>query len=187
VPPETTPAPWVAAIPNQLTGLRILLALALPFLPPSWWLGIVIAAGLSDLLDGIIARRFNATSELGALLDGIADKVFVLAAVVTFLLAGHVTWWQGLLVMSRDFTVGAMAAYSALRKEWPAFLRMHVRIFGKLTTAVVFPWFLVLLTDWGEALRSPLFGLAAAMSVLAALDYLGQFIQVHLRSGGGGG
>jgi cardiolipin synthase len=180
---ETAPAPWVAAIPNLLTVLRILLAAALPFLPSTYWLAIVVAAGLSDLLDGIIARRFNATSELGALLDGIADKLFVLAAVVTLVGAGQLEWWQGLLVMSRDFTVGAMAGYSALRGEWPAFLRMHVRIFGKLTTAVVFPWLVVLLVEWGEPVRTPLFWLASAMSVIAALDYLGQFVRAHAGSG----
>ena len=179
MPSKTEPAPWVAAIPNQLTALRILLAVALPFLPRSWWLAIVIAAGLSDLLDGIIARRFHATSDLGALLDGIADKVFVFAAVVAFVSAGYIPWWQGLLVMARDFTVAAMAAYSALRREWPAFLRMHVRILGKLTTAVVFPWLVVVLAAWGESVRVPLFWLAAATSLLAALDYLGQFVKAH--------
>ena len=179
MPSETAPAPWVAPIPNILTGFRILLAAALPFLPPSYWLTVVIAAGLSDALDGIIARRFNAASALGALLDGVADKLFVLSAVVTLVGAGQLAWWQGLLVMARDFTVAAMAAYSALRGEWPAFLRMHVRIFGKLTTAVVFPWLVILLVDWGEPLRTPLFWLAGAMSLLAALDYLGQFVRVH--------
>ena len=64
----------IGLVPNVLSGLRLVLAAGFWALPPSWRLAAVIAGGLSDWLDGFIARRFGVTSVAGGLLDGIADK-----------------------------------------------------------------------------------------------------------------
>ena len=93
---------WVGPVPNLLTGLRLALAATFPLLAPEYRGVVVLAAGLSDGLDGWIARRFNAITPLGQLLDGIADKAFVLAAVLTLTFVGEIPWWEGLLVMLRD-------------------------------------------------------------------------------------
>jgi phosphatidylglycerophosphate synthase len=159
-------------VPNALSILRIAAALALPFVPGPFRIGLVLFAGVSDWLDGFIARRFNAMSPLGALLDGIADKLFVFSAVVTLLDAGRLTLWQGALVMARDVTVAAIALGVILCREWQAFGHMQVRLAGKLTTAFAIPWFATLLVPAAEGARLPLFVLAAGASVCAAIDYL---------------
>jgi len=70
-------------VPNALSVLRLGFAVAFPFVPESWWIALVLAAGFSDWLDGWIARRFQATSWIGGLLDGVSDKAFVLSALFT--------------------------------------------------------------------------------------------------------
>ena len=72
-------------VPNTLSVLRILLAGSLFFVPALTPLFLILysAAGLTDLIDGPIARKFNVTSKIGANLDGIADYCFVAAALIT--------------------------------------------------------------------------------------------------------
>lgn len=175
---STKPAhAWIQPVPNVLSVLRIAAAAFLPFAPTSWRLFLVLFAGISDWLDGYLARRFDATSPVGALLDGIADKLFVLAAVITFVGAANIPLWQGLVVMARDLTVGAIAAYAVAKRAWNAFEHMEARWAGKFTTAFAFPWFATLLIPELEPARWPLFLLAAACSVAAAIDYANQFRQ----------
>lgn len=167
-----TPNPWIRPVPNILTMLRIVAAGVLPFVPDAWRLPIVVFGGLSDWADGFIARRFHAQSAFGALMDGIADKLLVLSCVVTFVSSGEVLLWQGLLVMARDLAVTAIALWCALRGAWSAFDRMEASKPGKLTTALVFPWFASLLIPGTESVQPWLFRVAAAVSVVAAADYL---------------
>lgn len=179
---ETPPpaAAWIRPIPNLLTGLRLVLAVALPFAPPAWWLPIVLSAGVTDALDGWIARRFHAVTHLGRLLDGIADKAFALSTVVTLAADGSLSLAQGLVVLSRDIVVAALAAWLAARHAWAAFQHMQVRWAGKATTLLAFAWFATLLLRAPEGVRTGAFVLAAAASLWAAADYLVQFAQ-HLR------
>ena len=169
--PDRVPGPWIRAIPNALTVLRLALAAWFPFSPQEARLAIVLAAGLSDFRDGYIARRFHAETPLGALLDGIADKGFVLSALLTWVLEGELAVYQVLLVLARDLTVGAVALVVILRREWGAFGRMQVRMPGKLTTALMFGWFGTLLLPWAHPAEPVLFWGAAASSLLAAADY----------------
>lgn len=162
---------WIRAVPNTLTVLRIVAAGALPFVPVGWRLPLVVFGGLSDWADGVIARRFDAQTRFGTLMDGIADKLLVLSCVVTFVLSGDVALWQGLVVMSRDLVVTAIGLWCVLQRAWSAFPHMAARMPGKLTTALVFPWFASLLIPGLEPLRPWLFWLAAAASAVAAVDY----------------
>lgn len=170
---------WVGPVPNLLTGLRLALAATFPLLAPEYRGAVVLAAGLSDGLDGWIARRFHAITPLGQLLDGIADKAFVLAAVLTLTFVGEIPWWEGLLVMTRDVVVGAIALRCASVRAWAAFHHMKPRWSGKVTTFVAFFWFLSLFPAFAAPVRFPLFVLAAASSVWAAADYLAQFVRLR--------
>lgn len=172
---ETQAAAWVRPIPNLLTMLRIVAACALPFVPVAWRLPVVVFGGLSDWADGVIARRFHAQSPFGTFMDGVADKLLVLSCVVTFVTSGDVSLWQGLLVMARDIVVTLLVAIIALGGTWRAFEHVRVRRAGKLTTALVFPWFASLLIPAIAPLRPWLFWPAAVVSVVAAIDYTLQF------------
>lgn len=72
---------------NIITVSRILLSFVLLFLQPFelWFMVIYSICGLTDILDGFIARKFNMTSQLGATLDSIADFVFICIMLIVFL------------------------------------------------------------------------------------------------------
>lgn len=175
--PNTAPRPvWLRATPNALSILRLALGLAFPIMPTDEWrLAAVIGGGVSDWLDGAISRRFELKSTAGAILDSLADKLFVLSVLVTLIVSERIEWWQAPVVLFRDVAVGIVVAYAALRRDWSAFARMTPRVSGKVTTALLFVWFVSLLAPWAESARWPLFILVAAGSVLAAMDYLIRF------------
>jgi cardiolipin synthase (CMP-forming) len=161
-------------VPNALSLMRIGLAMAFPFLPPHWRLPVVLLAGVSDVADGVIARRFNVASHAGALLDAIADKLFVLTVLLTLVFIGPVLWWQVALILLRDFAVAVVAGYATLSRDWPAFQRMRPDITGKIATGFIFAWLVTVTAGW-DVLQTPLFVLAAAASALAAGAYLRRF------------
>src|SRR5262245_5912099 len=64
-----------------------------------------LVAGLSDLIDGFLAKRFNMATELGAYLDPLADKAMIVSIYVTLGIAGHIPGWLVILVVSRDIMI----------------------------------------------------------------------------------
>lgn len=162
---------WFGWIPNLLTSLRLALAAAFPFLPEDLRGSAIGVAGASDFFDGWLARKFHATTHVGRLLDGIADKAFVLSAVATFAATAHMPWWEGVVVMARDIVVAAIALWCAAKGAWEAFRHMQPRLLGKATTLVAFLWFLTLVVPALAPARAPAFVLAALASALAAVDY----------------
>jgi phosphatidylglycerophosphate synthase len=179
-------------VPNALSLLRLGLAAAFPFIPAAWRLPVVLAGGFSDWLDGAIARRFDLRTVRGALLDAVADKLFVLSVLATMLAGSQIAWWQVVLVLVRDFAVGITAAYAAVTRQWSRFADMRPRILGKLTTAAVLAWLVVIVAAGAEPLRTPLFAFAAACSTSAGADYLQRFVRAlaarrRERAHGGGG
>jgi cardiolipin synthase len=74
-------------------------------------LTLVLVAGISDVLDGVLARRFRWTSRLGAMLDPAADKLFLVSSYVTLAWLGHLPVWLAVVVLLRDVLIvcGAVA------------------------------------------------------------------------------
>jgi len=100
-------------IPNLITGLRILLVS--PFL---WLLlqerygmalSLFVIAGISDALDGFLAKRFGWTSTLGGILDPIADKLLLMGAVLALGWLNELPIWLVVLVILRDLIIVAGA------------------------------------------------------------------------------
>ncbi len=96
-------------IPNILTLSRIaaapLLIVVLRNENYEFALILFILAGLTDGLDGWIAKRFNCTSELGASLDPLADKIIIIAAYCMLTLLGAIPFWLVMLVIFRDVVI----------------------------------------------------------------------------------
>ena len=82
-------------IANIITGSRIIFGLSLIFIPLSsvWFYVLYLFGGLTDMIDGTIARKMGAVSQLGAHLDTVADLVFVLVCWVKILPFLHVPVW----------------------------------------------------------------------------------------------
>ena len=180
---EAAPASRViTTLPNALSMLRIVLAVAFPVLPEDWRLGVVAAGALSDWLDGLIARRYGACSVTGGLIDAVADKVFVLSVLLTLTFDGPLELWQTALVLTRDLMVAGRAVHVVVRREWSAFRRMPARMLGKAATVAQFALLVAILLQPMVDLVEVTFAATVVLSLLAAGDYLVQFVGA-LRAG----
>jgi cardiolipin synthase len=128
-------------LPNALTLLRIL---AIPFFAIAVWYGhhwqafiLFAAAGITDLLDGLIARAFNQGSDLGAVLDPAADKLLMTTAFILLAwrsqgMTAPIPVWVAILAISRDLLISFYAFASVDRLSDSKF---HPSLLGKLSTA----------------------------------------------------
>jgi cardiolipin synthase len=165
---------------NQLTLLRLLLvpvfAICLFYGMPGWALATFAVAGVTDALDGLIARRTGPTT-LGAWLDPMADKLllttmFVMLTVPTVATVQRLPLWLTVLVISRDvaiiMTVAIVNLAVARRTFKPSLL-------GKTTTATyMVTGVVVLYANYrGEALlvATILIWLSLALTLLSGLEY----------------
>lgn len=128
-------------IPNSLTAVRIALIpvfVAVFYLPQSWTnlatAGIFALAGITDWLDGYLARRLGQTSVLGAFLDPVADKLMVAIALVLLVQADPTPWLAvpAAVIIGREITVSALREWMA---ELGARSKVAVSSMGKLKTA----------------------------------------------------
>ncbi len=96
----------VVNIPNLLSFLRIaLVPVFLWFLLDEFFIAAILIlalAGLTDFLDGFIARKLNQTTKLGKLLDPVADRLYIFATLLALSATGYVPWWLAGLVILRD-------------------------------------------------------------------------------------
>ena len=96
----------VVNIPNLLSFLRIaLVPVFLWFLLDEFFLAAIAVlafAGLTDFLDGYLARRLNQTTKLGKMLDPVADRLYIFATLLALSSTGYVPWWLAALVILRD-------------------------------------------------------------------------------------
>jgi cardiolipin synthase len=131
---------WTIA--NQLTLLRMLLipafVIAVVYRRPGWALVTFVVAGITDGLDGLIARRAGQQTSLGAWLDPMADKLLLVTAFIVLTVPGtglvnQFPWWLTILVITRDViivtTVAIVTAVMGARKFRPS-------LYGKAATAV---------------------------------------------------
>ncbi|MES2193027.1 MAG: CDP-alcohol phosphatidyltransferase family protein [Pseudomonadota bacterium] len=106
------------SIPNIITLGRILLVPVIVWAIASNQMAIAFAifivAGVSDAVDGFLAKRFNMASELGALLDPIADKALLVSIYIALGTWGAVPRWIVILVVSRDLMIVAAVIVSWL-------------------------------------------------------------------------
>ncbi|MBO5261208.1 MAG: CDP-diacylglycerol--glycerol-3-phosphate 3-phosphatidyltransferase [Coprococcus sp.] len=107
-------------LPNKLTVLRaIMIPFFLVFLyieqPWSKWvaLGIFIAASLTDMLDGQIARKRNLVTNFGKFMDPLADKLLVCSALIALSDMGKIPAWIIIIIISRDFIISGFRLVAA--------------------------------------------------------------------------
>jgi cardiolipin synthase (CMP-forming) len=93
--------------------------------------GILAAAGLSDWLDGKLARMLNQTSRLGQLLDPAADRLYIAATVIGLAVRGIIPWWLFGVLAARELFVGL--ALLRLRQRTP-YRALQVSLVGKAAT-----------------------------------------------------
>ena len=107
-------------------------------------LALIGVASVTDFLDGWLARRRNAATRWGALIDPIADRIFVLTAVSAFLLSGELTTWQYFVLLSRDIMT-AVGFLVARLVPWLRPVEFKARYFGKVVTTLQLATFIAIL------------------------------------------
>jgi cardiolipin synthase len=168
---------------NFVTCVRIVLT---PVFGVLWWRGkygaalaVFAAAGLSDLLDGFLARALNQKTKLGQFLDPAADKLMVLCGYVTAVVVHAVPGWIAALVIGRDVLQALSAgAFYLFARDKLGPERWRPTRLGKYSTLIqVFAVGMALLADATErAALAPyvaaLVLTAAVLTVVAAAQYL---------------
>ena len=171
--------PQLLYAPNQLTLLRMVF---LPFIVINlidekygWALGLFVLAGLSDGLDGLLARTLHQQTRLGQYLDPVADKLLMSTMFLVLSVLHQVPWKFTVVVFSRDISIlGASAVLYAttnLRDFSPS-------VFGKAnTTAQVAAVFFVLLdlvhrARWIEWARQSALWATFALTIISAVHYV---------------
>ena len=155
------------ALPNIISSSRLLLAAGFAVVTDAdRRLGLVGLAAFTDFLDGWIARRAEWTTKWGALLDPIADRVFALAAVVTFVVMGELSIVGALVMISRDIMT-AIGFFVARIIPWLRPVEFKARLLGKIVTFLQFVTFVALLRyPAGVTMCLWLVGIASLLSVV---------------------
>jgi cardiolipin synthase (CMP-forming) len=145
---------WLT-VPNALSFLRLLgvplfLWLLLGPRADGWALVVLMASGITDWLDGRLARALDQYSRLGELLDPLADRLYTVATLVAFLIRGIVPWWVLVLIIGRDVVVSA-ALPLLRRKGYLAFPVLYIGKAATLNLLYAFPLLLLAQMDWPGA------------------------------------
>jgi len=170
---RTVPAP-IAQIPNALTIFRLALIPAFVVLllgsrdGPSWPAGIVFGiAGVTDQLDGFLARRWRVESAFGKVADPLADRVMIDVAVVLLAVFGRLPWAALAIVLGRD-----LALILGYKLVAPRGYQFDVSFLGKAATWVLYASTgFVLVTVKGTDWPLWLFWTGVALALVAAAEY----------------
>jgi CDP-diacylglycerol--glycerol-3-phosphate 3-phosphatidyltransferase/cardiolipin synthase len=173
-------------VPNTLTWLRIAaipLIVLLFYMPFPWAdpaAGLVFAAaGITDSLDGYLARRLGQTSRLGAFLDPVADKLVVATALVLLVSKDH----RPAIVIAAAVIIGREITISALR-EWMAEIgqrrKVAVSQLGKYKTILQIVGLSMMLFRW-DLLGIPIYKLGVVLTMVAAVATLVSMV-AYLRA-----
>lgn len=139
----------IVTIPNLLSVVRLLL------IPVFLWLvlgpeedllalGVLVASGITDYLDGKLARRLGQTSTVGAILDPVADRLYILAVVVGLGLREIIPWWLAVVLPLRDVFLFSLVPFLRTR----GYSSLPVHFLGKAATAgLLYAFPLLLLGD----------------------------------------
>jgi cardiolipin synthase (CMP-forming) len=122
-------------VPNQITLLRLgflpIFLILISYERYKWALLVLVIAGLSDGIDGLLARSLNQKSSLGAYLDPIADKLLLSSSFIILAFKKLIAWWLTIIVFSRDILILIVAVVIILAS---GYRRFPPSIYGKLTT-----------------------------------------------------
>lgn len=161
-------------LPNGLTFLRLILTpVVVMFLLDGaffWALMVFLVAGVTDGLDGFLARSMRESTEFGRILDPLVDKIFLGSSFITLAFLGRLPIWLAGIAVGRDLMlmIGSCILYATSGR-----LGYPPSLIGKLSTFLqVFTVVAVMIMAEGDVRLDPLFWGAAASSVASGFDYV---------------
>ncbi len=174
-------------IPNLITLGRILLVPIVVWAIASgtMWIAFVlfVVAGVSDAVDGFLAKRFDMATELGSYLDPLADKALIVSIYITLGVNGAIPRWLVILVVSRDILIVGGIMLSWLIGD-P--LKIKPLLVSKLNTVAQILFACVVLGSLGfdikaDMLTLVLMGLVTALTLLSVAAYVAEWVR-HMNS-----
>lgn len=141
----------VFTVPNMLSmfrlaGVPVFLWLVLGPEADGWALALLMVSGITDWLDGYLARRLDQFSKLGEILDPVADRLYILAVVVGLAMRDIIPWWVALLLPLRDLFLWGLVPFLRTR----GYSALPVHFLGKAATFNLLYAFPLLLLGDGD-------------------------------------
>lgn len=175
----------IVTVPNVLSVVRVLLV------PVFLWLVlgpeedelallVLVVSGITDYLDGKLARSLNQTSKVGAILDPVADRLFILAVVIGLGLREIIPWWLAVILPLRDVFLFSLVPFLRTR----GYSSLPVHFLGKAATAGLLYAFPLLLLGDGDGTVADLadvFGWAFAVWGVGLYWWGGVLYAVQVR------
>lgn len=134
---------------------------------------ILLLAGFSDILDGYLARKNGQITELGKLIDPLADKLMMITVIFSFVIDQRISWLAAGVFFLRDAAMILISAFVHFRKNKRV---LAANIFGKATTVFFYLAFLLIMFQWPFAQEVLWFGIV--LSFITSFIYLYSFITV---------
>lgn len=197
-PAEPALSNRVWTVPNilsllRLAGVPLFVYLLLGPKADGWAIAILIAAGFTDWADGKLARMLGQSSRLGALLDPAADRLYILATLIAFVIRDVVPIWVVAAILGRDLVVGL----SLLVLRRLGYQALQVNYIGKAATFnLLYAFPALLLADGESAVAAAVAPLAYAFTawggvlyLISGFTYVSQVIDIarHAAAPGGSG
>ncbi len=136
----------------RLAGVPLFLWLVLGPEEDEWALAVLMVSGITDYLDGWLARRWDQITLLGQVLDPVADRLYILAAVVGLALREVIPWWVAVLLPLRDLLMWGLVPLLRTR----GYTALPVHFLGKAATFNLLYAFPLLLLGDGEGVVASL-------------------------------
>ena len=132
---------------------------------------VFVAASLTDLMDGKIARKYNLVTNFGKFMDPLADKLLVAAALICFVDMGRIASWIVLIIISREFIISGFRLVAA-----ESGIVIAAGWWGKVKTAVTMVTIIFMIPDFGgEAvfwIEQILIYASLILTVVSLMDYI---------------
>ena len=163
-------------LPNKLTILRAIMIpffLVFLYMSPGWskWVALVIfiAASLTDMLDGKIARKYNLVTNFGKFMDPLADKLLVCSALIALSDLNRIPAWIVIVIIARDFIISGFRLIAAEKG-----IVIAAGWWGKIKTTVqmIMVGFLIADVTVFYIFDQVLIYLALALTLISLGDYL---------------
>ena len=147
----------VWTVPNllsmgRLAGVPVFLWLVLGPEADGWALALLMLSGVTDWLDGYLARRLDQTSQLGQILDPVADRLYILAVVIGLAMCDIIPWWVAVILPLRDLLLWGLVPLLRTR----GYSALPVHFLGKAATFNLLYAFPLLLLGDGEGVVATL-------------------------------
>ena len=167
----------VLNVPNALTIARLLivplfgyLVLGVTQTQSAQWAGatIFLIAAITDLIDGVWARKYGLVTNFGKIADPIADKALIGTALVALSITGDIPWWVTGVILFREVAITIMRFWVINHGVIPASRGGKVKTVSQIIAIVAY---LIPVSGWVEVVAQMSLGVALAMTIVTGIDY----------------